>query len=309
MMKSLILKILLFILVVALVDFCFGKIMRYTLATTEKGDWGRRNYIIDKTNQGILVFGSSRAVHHYDPKILLDSFNMTSYNCAEDATGILVHYPRLKTILERCKPQLIIYDIIPKYDFLMYDNSSFLRFLRPYTELECVRQVIDDVDRKERIKLYSNLYKYNSIFGEIITQRFSSSTETSDKFTYSPLLSEINYEPKYDDLILEGNGVDEVKMKYFNEFVDLCRSKGIALFITASPWYKMKEQDAYEPIYKLCKEKNIPFLNHNFDDNYNLKEIYFHDHAHLNKYGAETYTKQIAHEIKRILNVQHKNIQ
>ena len=60
----------------------------------------------------------------------------------------------------------------------------------------------------------------------------------------------------------------------------------------------MKESDVYAPIYELFKEKGVTFLNHNFDSTFNYRKEYFHDAPHLNKYGAETFSKVIAHEIR-----------
>lgn len=297
-MKKFLLKILLFLCIVTLLDVCFGIAMRHILATTEKGDWGRRSYIVSKAEQDILVFGSSRAIHHFDPEILSDSLQLTCYNCAEDGTGILVHYPRLKKVIERHRPQIVVYEIIPKYDFLVFDNIHSLSQLRAFAEDQVVKDVIVDIDPKESILLISSLYKYNSSFLDILLQRFSPSKGTAADYTYSPLQGVISYEPSEEDNEVEGGNVDELKMKYLTALVDLCQANGIQLFFTASPWYKMKEQDVYEPLIHLCQEKNISFFNHNFDDSFNLNNMYFSDHAHLNEYGAETYTKLIAHEIK-----------
>ena len=102
---------------------------------------------------------------------------------------------------------------------------------------------------------------------------------------------------------LEGEGLDKIKYSYFEEFIELCKSYDIKLYITVSPWYKMKESDTYTPISNLCKKKGVTFLNHNFDSTFNYRKEYFHDAAHLNKYGAETFSKVIAHEISQQYNV------
>lgn len=299
-MKRLVIKTILLLLLVVVVDAVFGITMRSALFSTIKGDWGRRNFIVNKTHEDILVFGSSRAIHHYDPRILANALNSSCYNCAEDGNGILLHYPRIEMILQRYTPRIIIYDLIPKYDFLQYDNTSFLGILRPYSDNSLVKEVIRDIDENELLKLHSNLYKYNSSFLEILMQRFSHSTVTAKDFSYTPLASEMDYEPGPTGKF-EGDGIDSLKYSYLGELADLCRSHGVELFFTASPWYKMSESDAYAPIYKLCKEKGVTFLNHNFDKSFNLDKKYFHDPAHLDQYGAETFSSLIAHEIKESL--------
>ncbi len=284
------------------IDSCFGVIMKSVLISTNKGDWGRRNYIINTSDEDLLVFGASRAVHHYDTKILSDSLCLSCYNCGEDGMGILVHLPRLRRIIQRYHPKVVIYEVAPKYDFLNWDNISCLKLLRPYSDDSLVAEVIRDIDKNELLKLYSNLYKYNSSFLEILSQRFSRVPAVAKDFTYSPITSVMNYEPGPAGQF-EGNGVDSIKYKYLGELADLCHSYGVKLYFTASPWYKMEDSAAFVPIYQLCERKGITFLNHNFDTAFNYRKEYFHDAAHLNKFGAETFSKVIAHEIKQQYNV------
>ncbi len=299
MMRKFALYILLVIFGVIVIDFCFGLIMKPTLASTTKGDWGRRNYIVNVSNEDLLIFGSSRAIHHYDTKIFSDSLQMSSYNCGEDGNGIIVHFPRFKEIIQRSHPKVVIYEITPKYDFFICDNTSFFKILRPYSDDSYVKEVICDIDNGELLKLHSNLYKFNSSFIEMVIQRFSRVPTTAKDYTYSPLSSVMDYEAP--PAVYEIREIDPVKCKYLREFVDLCQSHGIKLFFTASPWYKMSESDVFTPIYKLCEEKGVTFLNYNFDDRFNNDKKFFHDPSHLNQYGAETFSSLIAHEIKERL--------
>lgn len=294
-------KIVVFVAFVFVVDFAFGFVMKSALATTTKGDWGRRNYILNDTHEDLLIFGSSRAIHHFDPKIFEDSLQMTCCNCAEDGSGILLHYPRIEAILERYKPKMVIYDLIPKYDFLLFGEINSLGRLRPYSNVPSISSFIIEVDKKEKLMLWSNLYKYNSSFLEILQHRFSPSPVSSAEFTYGILEGEMNYTPgKAGDL--EGEGLDEVKYKYLVKLIELCKKHRVNLIFTTSPWYKMEYQDVYGPIEKLCKEKNVPFLNHNFDSYFNNDKHFFHDAAHMNRHGAEAFSSVIAHEIKCISN-------
>ena len=190
-MKRLFIKIAVFVAFVFVVDFAFGYVMKSALATITKGDWGRRNYILNDTHEDILIFGSSRAIHHYDPRIFADSLHISCYNCAEDGNGILLHYPRIEMILQRYNPHIIIYDLIPDFDLLQYDNTSFLGILRPYSNDPYVKEVLRDIDNKELLKLHSNLYKYNSSFIEMMAQRFSRSPLTAKDYTYTVVNDEI----------------------------------------------------------------------------------------------------------------------
>lgn len=295
-MRKFVLYILMVILGVLIIDFCFGLIMKSTLASTTKGDWGRRNYIVNSTNEDLLIFGASRAIHHYDTKILSDSLKMSCYNCGDDGMGILVHLPRFKRILQRYRPKVVVYEVGTSYDFMIGDNTAFLKPLRPYSNDVYVKEAIRDIDDTELLKLHSNLYKYNSSFIEMFVQCYSHNPTTAKDYTYAPLMSTMDYE--LEPTVFERENVDSIKYKYLREFVDLCQSHGIKMFFTASPWYKMNESDVFAPIYEICQDKGVIFLNYNFDKSFNNHNKYFHDALHMNQYGAEKFSSLIAHEIK-----------
>ena len=69
-----------------------------------------------------------------------------------------------------------------------------------------------------------------------------------------------------------------------------------------SPKYKGNEKQSYEAIIQLAKNENVPFFYHYNDDEISSNKNYFEDSMHMNKYGAEKYTKKIIKEIKPYLN-------
>lgn len=274
--------------------------MNTVLKSTAKGDWGRRNYVINQTQQDILIFGSSKALHHYDPKIIADTLHMSCYNCGEDGTGILSQKPRIDIILERYTPKIIIYDVIANFDLLEYDNTTFLKILRPFSSESPVLETMTKIDSNEKYKSASNFYKYNSSFVEILHQNFSSSTTNASQFKYSPLSGLMEYdvpEQFYED----GYKYDKLKIDYLSQLADVCRSNNVKLIIIASPWYKMRISSILAPVEDICKKKGLIFLNHLFDNEYRTNKSLFIDAAHLNKQGAEKWSAQIGREIKNAL--------
>ena len=84
------------------------------------------NFISDEVDANILIFGSSRAAHHYVPSILSDSLDMSCYNCGLDGNGIIYGYGKLKTITARYYPKIVILDIQPTFDLFTNDNCKYL---------------------------------------------------------------------------------------------------------------------------------------------------------------------------------------
>ena len=81
MMRKLILKTFVFIVLVVLADFLFGNAIAYMVNHITAGGQGRDNYICREMKDDVLVFGSSRAVHHYETQVISDSLAMSAYNC------------------------------------------------------------------------------------------------------------------------------------------------------------------------------------------------------------------------------------
>lgn len=300
-MQKFLLKVILFFAIVALLDIGWGKIMNTVLKGTNKGDWGRRNYVINQTQQDILIFGSSKALHHYDPQIIADTLHMSCYNCGEDGTGILSQKPRMDIILKRYSPKIIIYDIIANFDLLDYDNTTFLKILRPFSSEPSVLETMTMIDSNEKYKSLSNFYKYNSSFFEIVHQHSSHSATTAAQFKYSPLQGTMDYdvpEQFYD----VGCKYDKIKIEYLSQLADACKSNNVKLIIVASPWYKMRISSILAPVEDMCKKKGVVFLNHLFDNEYRTNKSLFKDAAHLNQQGAEKWSAQIGHEIKNAID-------
>ena len=72
-MKKFLVKTALFIILVLVIDAALGAGFRYLVPHAKGGDTGRIEYICHRTSEDLLIFGSSRAVHHYDPFLLEDS--------------------------------------------------------------------------------------------------------------------------------------------------------------------------------------------------------------------------------------------
>ena len=89
-MKKYLTKIALLFVIIILCDYAFGIGMDYVVNHISVGGQGRDNHICNESAEDILVFGSSRAIHHYNAKMLEDSLHMTCYNCGNDGSGIRV---------------------------------------------------------------------------------------------------------------------------------------------------------------------------------------------------------------------------
>lgn len=300
-MRNLIFKILLFLGIIIGTDKLFGMVMDSVLTTTEKGDWGKNNYFFNELKSDIVILGSSRAIHHYNPMIFSDTLGMSCYNCGEDGMGIFLMFARYKAISQRCCPKIVIYEVLPGFDILSEkDNLKYLKFLRPYIDVEFVDSIVNSISPLESWKLLSDAYRYNSCFVDIIAQRISGDPRKAKDYSYAPEDKLLEYEEirKKDTIVI----VDSLKLAYLEELVKCCIKSGTKLFFTASPTYKPDSDISFAPLKKLSEDNNIPFINYYCDTMYCNNAAFFADATHLNRNGAEKFSSMIASQIRKMVS-------
>ncbi len=300
-MKKFLFKILLLSIIIFVTDKSIGCIFKFLQHHSKGGDTGRMEYIANNMNEDILIFGSSRAIHHYDPRIIADSLLESCYNCGRDGNGIIFSYGMYQLFKDRYTPKVIIYDIMDEYDLLKNDNEKYLDWLRYYYNKSEIDSIFITVNSNEKYKMISQMRRYNYKFLQIISDYIH--PQQFDIKGYRPLDGTIKYEPK--EINKESNEpiqYDDLKFKYFKSLIKECKRKGTKLIFMVSPKYKGNEKQSYEAIIQLAKNENVPFFYHYNDDEISSNKNYFEDSMHMNKYGAEKYTKKIIKEIKPYLN-------
>ncbi len=306
MMKQFLIKILVFFCIILFIDILLGLAFDHMTKGAVGGNNGRINYICNETNEDILIFGSSRAAHHYNPKILMDSLGITTYNCGEDGNGIILNYGRLLMILERYRPKMIIYDISVSFDLTQDDNHKYLGKLKPYYERENIKEIFFSVDKTEQWKMMSQLYRYNSLFLSILADRYHPINSVGFQ-GYRPI------EGKMDTMKIskaiekpELYRLDSLKINFLNEFID--KAEGIKLVCVVSPfWYGMDTM-RLAPIQEICKHRNIPFIDFSNKSKYVGNNDFFRDGSHLNARGADEFTKDLIRELKKRKLLQYNNL-
>ena len=305
-MKRFFLRLFLFLLVIVLFDQLFGVGMAAILKNTEKGDWGRNNYIFNEVDHDVVILGSSRAIHHYDPKIFSDTLGMSCYNCGEDGMGIFLMYPRFRAIEARKTPKIVIYEVLPEYDLLKEaDNLKYLKFLRPYTNSYVVDSIVNRISTTEKYKLWSNGYRFNSVFVDIVAQRLSKAKRTAKDYTYMPeekVMSESMYDRQDISSSVDEHLIyDEAKLTLIEDMIVRCMGLETKLIFTVSPKYKATSDPGYYPLQMLCEKYGVSFIDHYCDTGLNSDHSLFADTNHLNMKGAVIFSSQLASEIKEIV--------
>lgn len=299
MQLSFLYKIIIFLIIIGIIDFGVGSLLRYFYFKQYSGYLARTNYSINETTADVLIFGASTANHQYYPDVFEKRLNLSYYNVGRDGTSILYHYTLLNAILKRYTPKIIMLDIRRELA-IKPDGYDRLSMLLPYYDTHPeMDEIIELRSPYENFKMISKVYPYNSLLFAILagnSEHFKD--RNKDNKGYLPL-SRVWDEPieTITNPIL--NELDTIKIKKFESFIQTCIDAKIRLYIVISPnFFKMEYIDvADKKAIEIAHNYNVKLLDYSQDSLFLANSKYFADVHHLNNNGATVFSNIIADRI------------
>jgi hypothetical protein len=282
-----------------ILDLIIGNILRHFYFTQVAGENFRSTYAIDSTNADILVFGSSRANHHYVPEIFEKGLKMSFYNTGRDGNFLLYNYAVFKSIIKRYSPKIVIFDITLNelnYEVSNYDRlASLLPYWRNHPE---IRSIVKMRSPYEEIKIISSVYPFNSSILTIgVGNLVLNKNRKSDRKGYVPLTNNLR-DTALEKMEIEDEKFDINKVHVLNNIVNTCLEKKIKLFIVQSPVYaRISPSKANILIESIAKKGKAKYLSFSNDPVFSSKPYYFQDQNHLNEIGANYFSKILVNKI------------
>jgi len=317
-MKKFLLKILIFLLPIILlgyfVDLFISTNLRKSNLYAQK-EYPTWNAILEgKLDANILIYGSSRAWVHFDPKIIEDSLQQPAYNLGIDGHTFNMQYLRhLLTLENNPKPKLIIHSIdigtlekgnlynadqfLPYmlwdktfYEYLSkYKGFTYLDFkiplMRYYGKWDAIRTsiemlIIPRINQPQRIRGYQG---QNKTWNQDLDKAREKMTKYVIKF-------------------------DKPSAILFDQYLKECKEQQIEVILVYPPIYIegqefIANQDEIIQGFQAFADKyDFMFLDYS-DDELCLNKDYFYNASHMNKTGAELFTKKLCTEIKKQENI------
>ena len=272
-----------------------GCIGRYFQAHAKGGATARNEYICKKMSEDIVVFGSSRCVHHYVPALIEDSLHLSCYNAGTDGNGIILLYAKWKMLSARYTPKMIIYDVNEEFDLMPGDNTRYLGDMRPYYSMEGVDSIMWSVDCNERYKMCSQMYRYNSIWLQMLSDNIKPLSSDEKGFVAVNRVMDYDSGEHSSPVVTE---YDNLKLFYLKKLVSDCKRDGVKLLFCLSPMYKSRNSDIFKPIFEICAENDIPVIDYYSNHDFTTKRDFFYDSVHMNKKGAFAFTKSLIGNLK-----------
>lgn len=293
--------ILSLILFVIVLDYGLGNVYEELYFTEKSRKKDRLIHSAVGTNEDVLIFGSSRAYYHYNPNIIEDSLGLSCFNVGYGGQNIYYHLALLKAALLRNKPKIAILDLMT-IDFEMtaaQPDKEKLGVLLPFVHQSNIyKEAVLSRGWSENIKLLSSIYPFNS--KAIYLVRNNTSAKRTDIKGFVGLAD--TWEKPIENKEAESFEADRNKIEALHEFINLCQKNNISIFLFVSPHFanylgKTNYSFIVEDIYK-----NYGLEVHNYINSPHYKNpSEFSDPVHLNKIGAEKYSKEVAMIIRKNL--------
>lgn len=263
-------------------------------------------------NADLIINGSSKAWYQVSPHTLDSVLNSNSYNLGMSGTEFI--------------PQKLVYDLYLKYNkkpkivIQIVDNN----ILKKNQELYGYMKFVPYLDNNE-IKKVTKTYKGFS-FPDYYIPFSRYCGKTNFNFVINEFLNIVSPDLKkgakykgylgenknWDNSFYEFTKINKDKkrlmkmdiqsMQLFENYIVECKKNKINIFLVYPPhyykYYKyIKNQDEIISYYKkISKKYQVPFLDYS-NDVISCSTEYFYNSQHLNKKGAELFTKVLARDI------------
>ncbi|HEY1023984.1 MAG TPA: hypothetical protein VGE26_02370 [Sphingobacteriaceae bacterium] len=286
--------------IVFLADRGIGYGLQYFYENERQGDNSKTSYALTrKVKEDVLIFGSSRAAHHYVSDIIQESTGLSCYNVGRDGMKLSYYYVLLKSILSYHKPKAIILDLNHD-DFILEEKyrDKMVSALLPYIDRsKAVREYLADEAPLESWKArFSYLYRYNSVPSSLLMNHIGMGQKHI--LGYEPLKqSKIRGDFKVQMVDNEEYREDPALVREFDAFVKAVRDQGIELYVVYSPSLRRVKYDCINTANTVLASYNMRLFDYSQYFTSNEKQ-FFYDETHMNNSGAERFTKAFMQSIK-----------
>lgn len=299
--RKFLIRLGIFLLILFSVDFIVGSVLRNLYFKQTSGPDYETIYALEKSQEELMVFGSSRARNHYHPEAFEEVLGMSFYNAGRNGNFILYSNAVAQAVLKRHHPKAIILDIVghefeyyaPNYEKL----SVLLPFYKTHPE---IRSTVNLRGNFEPVKLWFQMYPFNSTLLSIglgNTQFYNKKDPVIKG--YSPINRELSQEPVIDTVNLHYE-IDTVQVKSYEQFIKSCKDAGVDLYIVCSPYFNTfpVRDKSVVLAEEIAKKYKVPFWDHSQDPAFTGNPKNFYDVRHLNEPSSLRFSNIIAEKIK-----------
>lgn len=324
--KTIILKIVTFIVLLAITGYSMGFILEFMHKRNivESYDsfvkakrWS--DFYSQQRDINALFIGSSHSYVSYDPEIFNNKLGINSFNFGTPSQQPDMGYYLLKEVLNHSKPNLVVYDV---FWARLENESGIAQVLFNYEFIkksENKDEIFDNLfSTKDKFEYFFKVLRYRLDLSEYMNRLINSFVGISNKENEYQYKSKgfVFSEKVVDPLVLAKDktyaeykfkGLNKTQTEYLEKTIELCRSNNISLLLVTSPLpptilnqLKNNYANIYLDIKKIADNYNIEYVDLNLiNEKKNIvTDANFADNNHLNYSGAEIVSNYLSEHIR-----------
>jgi hypothetical protein len=282
------------------------------LRRIKTGQYGVSNRIMQgKVNAQVIINGSSRALSHFDPRIIEAQTGHSAFNLGRNGSQTDMQVAVLKAYLEHNRaPEVVIHSL---------DSFSFEATRKVYNPAQYVPYLYDEELYKPLHQFDRNIWRsrYLPLYGYVVDDMsFSWILGLGALSGWSPpedfFLGFNPRSKKWTDefqRFKSGNPrgvrwpIDPEGMQSVEDLIRLCQQHGIQLIFVYSPEYVEMQKltknraEVFDLFHGLAGHYHVPLWDYS-DWKYAADTQLFQNSQHLNAEGAELFSEDVANRLK-----------
>lgn len=273
--------------------------------------YGITNRIVSgDINADIVISGSSRAMVHYDPRVVSTATGLSTFNLGRNGSQTDLQLAVLKTYLAHNTPPRLVIHNLDLYSFAtsheIYDSAQYLPYFDEAPIYDAVRRVYPEAWKWKYLPLYGYLVpdtRFAWLLGVKGTFGFQPREDNIDGFVPRVWSWTSDFEnfrrshPSGARTAYEAQGVRDLE-----ELLTLCQDRGIRVLLVYSPEYfevqplQLNRPQIFARFNELSRRFDAPLWDFS-DSPISRSRDYFYNSQHLNATGAALFSQALAQRL------------
>jgi hypothetical protein len=271
-------------------------------------DFGVSNRVMTgRINAEILITGSSRALTHYDSRVIQKITGRQTFNIGLNGSQTDMQLALFKAYLNHnVKPKLVVNNL-DLFSFVtsheIYDPAQYMPYLKEEAFYHAICRVYPDAWKWKYLPLYGYLVEDNLFKWLLGVKGFLGFQGKEDRFQgFLPRHTTWTGDfKKFRDAHPEGVkfDIEPQGVRDLTELVQICRQQGIAIMFVYSPEYaemqmlERNRREIFARFREICNRFNVPLWDYS-ESPLCQSRTNFYNSQHLNAEGAEAFSTDLA---------------
>jgi len=285
------------LLVLIVTDKALGALIEHYFFTEKQGDSAITTHGVLHAREDILIFGSSRASHHYIPALISGKSGLSCYNLGRDGMKMLYYEELLVAVLSYHNPKIVILDLnLSDFEDTPQEEELLTTVFMPYIQKnKAVSDLIYRLSKTEfALANISTLYRLNSLPLSILQHNLEIGQKQFNG--YEPLFGTLPKTSKVIFVDKKNYKESKAQLKAFENIVQLTQSKHIKLCVLVSPGMKIHKNNAVKTANRILNKYRLSVYNYSGLFSPDPAPL-FYDIGHLNEVGARAFTNIVIQRV------------